>query len=189
MVCFDPESARTRIVDDMVHGPAAVEVDAEWLNKVIRQVCWRNDSRLHRDLEIAEVVVNSYAVRHVLLDVVGHTVTGVPCVTIVSGNIVRQLHLQEVTLTALTIPLDLILQCMLRRPAEHCDIVAVHHQPMITRVVTGKNQTLCCVICTPQPHIVANGVTIVDLQHHTSLHSTCCLVTDTNEDILQSARI
>jgi len=173
----------------MVHGTAAIEVDAERLNEIVGQMCWRNDSCLNCDGKVTEVVVNSCAIGMMLLDIVSHTVTGVSCSTIVCGNIVRQLNLQEVACTALAVPLDLILQCVLRRPAKHCHIIAVHHQSVVTRVVASVNQSLCGVICTPQPHIVADGVTVVDLQHHASLHTTCCLVTNTNENILQSARI
>jgi len=43
------------------------------------------------------------------------------------------------------------------------------------------------VISTPQPNIITNGVAVVDLKHDTSLYTTRCLITDTNENILQSS--
>lgn len=97
IVCIDPVSSRTHIIDDVVHGATAVEVDTEWLNEIVRQMSWRNDSCLDRDFKITEVVVNSGAICMVLLDVVCHAVTCVPCSTVVRGNVIRQLDLQKVT--------------------------------------------------------------------------------------------
>lgn len=82
MVFFDPVSGRTHIVDDMIHGPTAIEVDAERLNEIVRQMCRCNNSRFNCDMKITEVVVNSGTICHMLLDMVCHTVPSDPFVTI-----------------------------------------------------------------------------------------------------------
>lgn len=133
----------------MVHGPTAIEVDAEGLNEVVSQMRWCNDSRFNCDFEITEVVVNSGTICHMLLDIVCHTVPSDPFGTIFGTNVIRQLDLQEIACTTLTIPPNLILQSVFSRPSKHGHVVTVHHKRVITRVVSREDQTLCCVICSP----------------------------------------
>lgn len=130
-----PVCARTLIIDDMVHGPAAVEVDAEWLVEIVCQMRWCNNSCFDCHSKVTEVVVNTNSVCHMLLDVRRHAVASNPSITVLRGNIVRQLNLQKVTGTTFTIPLDLILQRVFGRETKHCHIVTIDHQPVLTRVV------------------------------------------------------
>lgn len=152
-------------------------------------MCRCDNSSFDCHFKVAEIMVNTNSVRHMLLDVVCHAVTCDPFIAIRRGNIIRQLNLKEVTGTTFAIPLDLVLQRMLSRESKHRHIVTIDDQTVITRVVPRENQTLCCMIGTPQPNIVTNGVAVVNLKHNTSLHTTCCLITHTNENILQHARV
>lgn len=54
---------------------------------------------------------------------------------------------------------------------------------MIAWIVASIDKTLPCVISSPEPHIVTNCVTIVDLKHDTGLHTTCSLISNTEKHI------
>lgn len=119
IVLCDPVGSRTLIVDDVVHGATAIEVDAEWLNEIVSQMRRCDNSSVDGHSEVPEVMVNADSICHVLMDIACHAVTSDPLITICRGNVIRQLNLQKIAGTTLAIPLDLILQRVFGRPSKH----------------------------------------------------------------------
>lgn len=72
-----------------------------------------NQTSVNGYLVITEVVIDADSVSFVALNMIGHTVSCVLCVSKPLVDIICQFDLQKKGLSALTIPLNLVMECML----------------------------------------------------------------------------
>ena len=86
----------------------------------------------------------------------------------------RQLGLKHVAGTALSVPLDQVLQTMFSCKSEHGHVITVHHQRVVTRIVAVLDEAardgllgVLYVVRAPKPHVVPDHrpVGSIDLHH------------------------
>lgn len=83
--------------------------------------------------------------------------------------VVRQLRLVEIGSAILAVPLKQVTQVMLRHEAIANDVVAVHLNASFAWVSSVFDGTFDIVVGTPQPSVIDDNITAVDLHHVLSL--------------------
>jgi len=167
----------------------AIEVDSERICEAGHQVRRHLNGCLHDNRVIAEVVINTDSPCIVILHCIIDTISNVT-LAVSWSHVVRKLTLHEICSSTLSIPLDQIFCGMLAHETIHCHIIAIDDSSVGTWIVAIDNASSTNrVISTPQPKIVTDHVTRVDLEHAVRLHSRSLRTTNSHGDILDDARI
>jgi len=157
----------TFVVQDVLNLPFAIQKDSQRPNKRCFQVGWCYDCRLDHDWMITEEMVDSNSICQMSFDMASNFVTRITLVTKVGlCHVVWHLRLKHERLSPISIPLNLVCQCVLGLKSVRDDIVSIDDTSNLHRVVAVPN--LCTafdMVCAPQPRVVHDDVAGINADH------------------------
>lgn len=155
----------------MIDSTLAIEEDRKRRLKPGHQMIRHLNGGLHDNRVIAEIVVDTNAPSIVILHRIIDTIPDV-LLTVILSHIVRKLTLHEICSSTLSIPLDQISGGVLTHETVHGHIIAIDDGSVRARIVAINDASPAySVISAPQPQIITDHLTGINLEHAVRLHS------------------